>query len=105
MSNTQHAAEGASRVLCTVEGVTPESLPLALRHGSKQDALRDAAEIVEFLEEFSLNGSQDFCFGSWNGFWHVLRLVRDKIEIGAGRYKFPLPTFESGAPSLVEREE
>jgi hypothetical protein len=93
------------KVLVDAEKVCPSSLPRSLRHSSKWDALREADEILAFLETFTLEeeDDKDFCFDDWSGLRHVLDLVRDKIAIGAGEYKFPLSGSNYDDPLLVER--
>jgi hypothetical protein len=80
----------ARRVLVNDEIVDMDSLPRSLRHIFEGEALREAIEIVDFLNAFGSNGDRDWAFGAWNGLCHVLDLLRDKIEIGAGLYKFPM---------------
>ena len=77
----------------TAAKVRPESLPRCLRHGYSGSVLEDAKQLVIFLEEIS----------GWLGLGLVLDLLRDKIEIASGEYKFPL-SGSSSDPVLVERE-
>jgi hypothetical protein len=95
----------AGGVLVHADKVEDSSLPRSLRHASSGDSLREANELLVFMKDFTwVKENDDFTFEAWAGLRHVLDLVRDKIEIGAGLYKFPFAG-DSDDPALVERRE
>lgn len=97
-----------SNILCTVERVQIGSLPHCLRHHAPANALGDAVKLTTMLEQFFSMGCfvEDAAIDSsvFPGLCLVFDLLRDKIEIGMGDYKFPSCGIGDDKPGLVERE-
>jgi hypothetical protein len=87
--------------MCPEEALA-DSLPYSLRHHSRQNALEEAVDLVNFLGEIAWKTDSEFIFEGWPGLRHVLDLIHDKIDIGRGAYKFPLSAI-TDAPVLAER--
>lgn len=93
--------------------VQTKSLPHCLRHGDSKDALRDAGNIVSFLDHFSYmasclaSGDDDLSMNESEvmGFSLLIRLLKDKLDIASGTYKFPFIAFDVDAPLLAERTD
>lgn len=98
-----------SNALCTVETVQSKSLPHCLRHVTREDSLHDAVRLVKMLEEVfymcECAKSDVLAPETFAGFRLVFDLLRDKLEIGYGEYKFPLCSISDDELSLVKREE
>lgn len=98
------------KLLVAVDQVSAQSLPWSLRHGSASDALEEALDLCIFLQDVTFladNIKTDVPFNQagMRGLMHVQSLLRDKLEIGMGVYKFPFLSWKDNAPALVEREE
>ena len=91
-------------ILCEVDGVSADSLPMSLRHIDPGSALEDARALVLFLQDVFEVENPSESRGS-EGLALVLYLIQDKLEIGMGRNKFPFISHKDNAPALVERGE
>lgn len=88
---------------------SPSSLPLSLKHLRPADALREARQLTAFLREFAfrLRFEEDepsLSADAAAGLELALNLLQDKIDIGAGRYLFPLNGL-ADSPALAERRD
>jgi hypothetical protein len=91
-------------ILCKVDGVSTDSLPMSLRHIDPGSALEDARALVLFLwDAFEVEKPSESSGNA--GLLLVLNLIQDKLEIGMGRNKFPFISHKDDAPALVERED
>ena len=82
--------------------VHPHSLPRSLRYESPDQALCEALDLADFLQEVALSmaeGSMDKGKGA-TGLALIVPLLRDKISIAAGCPAFPL-----AAPDGVDAPE
>jgi hypothetical protein len=110
MSQNQTSTASDDKILCTVKKVKADSLPHSLHHTGEGCAFLDAENLIAFLEEFACrchmvdhNGPEAFADArAWIGMELVLKLLRDKIEISTGKYKFPWHGDEDD-PALVKR--
>ena len=89
-------------LLCVVDKVSVDSLPVTMRHHAHSAALEDARALIVFLQGVCAENAVPT--GGNEGLLLVLELLQDKLEIGMGRYRFPFLSHEDGAPSLVARE-
>ena len=97
-------------ILVTADEVHCSSLPWSLRHCNLQAALEDARSLSVFLQEITFLASifeddEAFSEEGERGLMHVQRLLRDKLEIGMGVYKFPTISWSETSPELAAREE
>lgn len=99
--------KGKGRKVLSTGVVYCGSLPLSLRHTSPEDALKEAKEITQFLTH-TVDAFSTYSIGidaeGRRGFILVLDLLRDKLDIGSGSYKFPFLGWGDSLPALAERE-
>lgn len=91
-----------------------DSLPYCLRHCNADAALDDARKLVSLLREVAFlnliaaekdEGGLCRDFPTAGGFDLLLDLIRDKLDIASGHYRFPVVGWESDTPNLAERVE
>ena len=91
-----------------------DSLPHCLRHSGTWEALDDARKLISLLREVAFlnliaaeKNEGGLCrdFPTAGGFDLLLDLIRDKLDIASGHYRFPVVGWGSDIPNLAERVE
>ena len=91
-----------------------KSLPHCLRHVGTWEALEDARKLVFLLSEVAFlnliaaekdEGGLCRDLPTAGGFDLLIDLIRDKLDIASGHYRFPVVGWESDTPNLAERVE
>lgn len=90
-----------------------DSLPFSLRHCARWEALKHAQQLtalldhVNFMQQIAAECSPgktiQIDWPSLQGMELVINLLRDKLDIAAGAYRFPFGGLAADYPKLAER--